>query len=196
MVQLLDIIGATIIGGFVLLMISSSNLNISEYSDELLVSTITQFDVVESIEIIESDLYKIGYGIQGSNIVVADSNQITYYTDLTSHSIPEGNGIKDSIRYYFDKSVPLTTSLNPNDYPLYRIENSLHSMQVGRVSNFTLSYYDSLGSELTYSSLSVESNRNKIRSIDLLITYQAAFEIDSTYKTIVLEKKIRPRNLN
>ena len=74
--QLLDILGATIIGGFIFLMIANSNLSISEFSDELLISTVTVSDAVESLEIIEFDLYKIGYAIDGKKIIVADSNQI------------------------------------------------------------------------------------------------------------------------
>ena len=194
--QLLDILGATIIGGFVLLMIVSSNLDISEYSTELLISTITQSDAVECVNIIEFDLYKIGYGVDGKKIVTADSNQIKYYTDLTSPAFPEGNGTKDSIIYYFDKSAPVTASDNPYDYPLYRTENNTSSIQIGRVSNFSLSYYDSIGSELSYSSLTLEANRNKIRSINMLIVFQAAFALDTNYKAIISEKTIRPRNLD
>ena len=194
--QLLDILGATIIGGFIFLMIANSNLSISEFSDELLISTVTVSDAVESLEIIEFDLYKIGYAIDGKKIIVADSNQIKYYTDITSSSFPEGNGTRDSIRYYFDTSTPLTATDNPYDYSLSRTVNNISSMQIGRVSNFTLSYFDSLGSELSYGSLSLESNRDKIRSINLLVQYQSAFAIDSNYKTIIWEKTIRPRNLH
>jgi hypothetical protein len=195
MTQLLDILGATIIGAFVLVMIANSNLNISQFSDELLVSTVTEYDVLESIEIVDFDLYKIGFGIEGKKIAVADSNQIAYYTDIISSTFPEGNGIKDSIKYYFDESSPLTETDNPDDYSIIRIENN-NSTQFSRASKFVLSYYDSMGSKLSYSSLSSETSRNRIKTINVFIEYQSAFALDSNYKTIIWEKTIRPRNLN
>ena len=195
--QILDILGATVIGGFILLMISSSNIRISDFSDEILLSTVTEMDAVESLEIIDFDIYKIGYGVSNNiKIVHADSNQITFYTDITSPSHPEGDGSLDSVEYYIDMGSPLDLTNNPNDYPLFRIVNNTKKNQVGRVTQFTLSYYDSLGNEMSYASLTSQSERNKIRTLNVFVEYQASIALDSNYKTIVWEKNIRPRNLN
>ena len=103
MTQLLDILGATIIGGFVLFMIARSNLNISEYSDELLVSTITQFDVVESIEIIESDdSYMEGYpdysDESDSKSILNDHRRLLYLNPLMV--------LDENLQYSFDFYTP------------------------------------------------------------------------------------------
>lgn len=196
MTQILDILSATVVGGLIFLMIANSNVRILDFSEEILISTITEFDAVESVEILEFDFYKIGYGITKTNkILVADSNQIKYYTDITSLSIPEGNGVLDSIEYKFDNTSPISSTDNPHDFPLYRTENNISKIQIGRVTSFTLSYYDSLFNEISYSLLQLQSNRNKIRSINMVIEYQAAFTVDTNYKSVVWEKTIRPKNL-
>ena len=194
--QILDILGATVIGGFILLMISNSNIRITTFSDEILLSTVTEMDAVESLEIIDYDLYKIGYGISGNiKITHADSTEIIYYTDIISSSNPEGDGALDSIKYYLDKSNPLSLTDNPNDFPLIRQVNDISKNQIGRVTDFTISYYDSLGNEMNYSILKLQTERNKIRTINVLVEYQASVTLDTNYKTIVWEKNIRPRNL-
>ncbi len=195
--QIIDILGSTLIGGFILLMIANSNIKISKVSDEILLSTVNQYDAVGSLETIDFDFYKIGYGIS-SNIKInkADSNEIVYYTDITSASFPEGDGLLDSIRYYWDTTNPLSSTPNPDDYPLYKIENNSSKLQIGRVTQFYLSYYDSLGNKLDYGSLNLETNRNRIKSINIKVGYESTISIDTSYKKIEWEINIRPKNLN
>ena len=124
MQSLLDIVGATLIGGFILLMVARSNIRVASFSDELLLTTITEFETVESLEVIEFDFYKIGYGAHGQNIAIADSNEILFYTDLISKSLPEGDGNVDSVRYILDINNPMNETKNPDDHPLLRITNN------------------------------------------------------------------------
>ena len=110
MAYLLDILGASVIGGFIFLMIANSNARISNFSDELLISTITHYDAVESTEIIEFDLYKIGYGITGQKIKTY-MNSITINNPFKINEVVE-TAISSLDRYGFSYKTDANCSID------------------------------------------------------------------------------------
>jgi len=72
--KLLDLVGANLIWGFIMLIILGVNTQMNDYSFENLNTSITQMDAVELTKIIEYDFHKAGSLIAGNKVIIADSN--------------------------------------------------------------------------------------------------------------------------
>ena len=153
--RLLDIIGATVLWSFIMLIIIGVNARMNDYSFESLNTTITQMDAVEITRIIEFDFPKAGNLITGDKVMLADSNELKFYFDKNL------DGTTDLLEYSIGNTSGLTDTQNPNDRPLYRKINNRTEV-IGNVTDFKLSYLDSLGQEISYASLATQTNRNKI----------------------------------
>lgn len=151
---LIDIMGATIIGGILLIMIHSLNeraveSNIIYGADKLL-----QLEVVQLADLIEKDFRKIGYCEDPSKIsdstnliISADTSQIKFITDLNR------DGNLDTLEYFVSDTSALSHTKNPRDRILYRKFNDYPNQETLNVSSnithFYLRYYDALNAELT-----------------------------------------------
>jgi hypothetical protein len=151
---LIDIMGATIIGGILLIMINNLNEraignNITYGSDKLL-----QMEVVQLADMIETDFRKIGYcedptKVKDSmNVILsADTSQIKFITDLNR------DGNLDTLEYYVSSTAVLSNTKNPRDRILYRkfsaypYEKSLNISS--NITHFYLRYFDALNFELS-----------------------------------------------
>jgi hypothetical protein len=160
---LLDILGSTVIGGLLLLILLRMNDSAVEnnflYSGE----EIVQQNIVDVVRLIEYDFRKIGYCANyeilpdgAVAIREADSTDITFWTDLPTKEKPYGDEVIDIVRYYLGPTTESTVSStpNPNDRMLYRVVNNEtpKGSNLG-VTNFKLTYYDSDGHILTHSDL-------------------------------------------
>lgn len=188
MTYLLDILGSTVIGAFVILMVINFNVQLTTFSTDMLFSTLTQSDAVVGGQIMEYDLYKIGYRIPAGKIEVADSIQLTYLTDL------QNNGNTDRITYSVGTIEDMTSSSNPVDRPLLRTQNDQTAIKIADISKFKISYFDSSGTELN--SLGNQIERDKIRTIKVDIRFEAPEKMEDYYQGVDWERIIRPKNLN
>jgi len=148
---ILDILGSTLIGGMLLLILFRINDATVEnnymYGGELVV----QQNLVAVVELLEFDFRKIGYCEDWEKlsnpllyIISADSNSIKFRTDLDS------DGIVDSLTYFSGPTSELTSTPNPRDRYLYRVEND--DTPIGTnlgVTQFNMVYYDALGNKLS-----------------------------------------------
>jgi type II secretory pathway component PulJ len=150
----IDIMGATIIGGILLLMVNSLNeravgTNIIFGSDKLL-----QMEVVQLAELIETDFRKIGYCenpaklMDSMNVILnADTSQIKFLTDLNR------DGNLDTLEYYVSSTAVLTNTVNPRDRILYRKHSAFPNEQTldisSNITHFYLRYFDALNIELS-----------------------------------------------
>ena len=148
---LIDILGSTLIGGMLLLILIRLNdagvENTYMYGGELIV----QQNLVDVVSLLEHDFRKIGFcadWVKLKNsldyIVEADSNRIKFLTDI------ESDGIVDSITYYTGPTSELPMTPNPRDKLLYRVENdnAPGGSNLG-ITQFSLEYFDSFGNKLT-----------------------------------------------
>jgi len=188
MSYLLDIVGSFIIAGMVIMMLMAININTTTASSVILFTTIEQRKMTDVSELIEYDFYKIGYRIQDDKISIADSNEIKFYTDI------DNNDLADSIHYFLGDITDLSYTYNPNDKPLYRKRNDSLLTEFP-VVDFQLSYFDSIGNTLAYSSLTNSAGRELIKSIKIEITVESDELYDDKYQTSEWKKKISPKNL-
>lgn len=184
----LDLIGSYIIGGTVILMIVGLNVYISNSAADNLYTNIAQSNITTTNEIIHNDFYKIGYKVPGDKIVIADSNQIKFYSDI------DNNGTIDSIYYYTGEISQLTSTQNPNDKLLYRVFNNSSALSSNAVVDFKLIYFDSTGANISYTSLLNQSGRNNIRNIQVFIRVESPVPVDGVYQAAEWQEKIIARN--
>ena len=189
MAYLLNILGATSIGGVIILMLMQVNLQISSFSTEVNQTMFTQSAAYSSAQILENDFYKIGYRISGDKVKLADSTKIKYYVDLNN------DGAADSIYYYPGTTSELSTSPNPNDKPIYRVENSGSPNIASIATDFKITYYDAMNNQLSYASLTSSTERNKIMNIQIYLKFESDYMVDSVYQGIEWQKTVRPKNL-
>ena len=187
---LLDIVGSFIIAGMVVMILLAVNINNTASSSVILFTTLEQRKVTDVSELIEYDFYKLGYRIPSEKISIADSNEIKFYTDIND------NDLADSIHYYLGETTDLSYTSNPDDKPLHRNRNNQDSLSTEiPVVDFHLSYFDSIGNALNYSSLTNSAGRELIKSIKVKITVESDEMYDDKYRTSEWKKKISPKNL-
>jgi hypothetical protein len=63
------------------------------------------------------------------------------------------------------------------------------------VVNFKLTYYDSLGQEIDYALLSIQSERDKIKTLKIRMKCESSDMIDDHYESVEWEKTIKPKNI-
>lgn len=150
--SLIDILGATVIGGILLMILLRMNDKAVEntylHGAELMV----QENLVAVVELLEHDFRKIGYCKRWNvlpdpshAIIAADSNSIAFLTDLNN------DGNIDTLHYYLGTTSELSNTANPRDRLLYRVENSqpARGSNLG-VTQFRLTYFDALGNQLNF----------------------------------------------
>jgi type II secretory pathway component PulJ len=151
---LIDIMGATIIGGILLIMVNSLNeravgTNITFGNDKLL-----QIELVQLADQIETDFRKIGYCENAAkvadsmNVIInADTSQIKFLTDLNR------DGDLDTLEYYVTSTAVLSNTVNPRDRILYRKHSAFPNEKTLNISSnitqFNLRYFDALNIELS-----------------------------------------------
>src|SRR4030042_1383465 len=140
MAYLLELVGSTIIGGLVILMILQVNSSILDSSTTLSMDKLSQTNLTSLVEEIEYDLRKIGFkATTGAKIITAGTNTISYRCDI------DNNGTIDTVAYLMSDTTALSSTANPRDRLLYRTVNGSPSNLTSNlgVTNFRLWYYTS-----------------------------------------------------
>ncbi len=149
---LIDILGSTLIGGMLLLILfrlhDANTENLMTYGAEL----ITQQNLVATVELLEYDFRKIGYCDDWEQIpdpsraiISADSNSIKYLTDVDS------DGTVDTMHYFLGPASDLAVTDNPRDRMLYRVVNgeTPKGSNLG-ITEFSLKYFNALGDSISF----------------------------------------------
>lgn len=177
---ILDIIGAMVIGGILLLTLFTINDNTVQNYFYYNADFILQRDLVDIILIVEGDLRRIGYCADPDNLIPpnktilhADSNSIAFVTDL------QKAGKLDTIEYRVGTPSDLPGTINPRDIPLYRIinNNSLGKSVTGVVTEFHLVYYDALGDTILFPIVAP----GEIQTMELSIKVENAAAYNQNY---------------
>lgn len=184
---ILDIVGAVVIGGFMLLLLHSlsgrASENASLYSGDL----IAQQNLVSLVELLEHDFSRIGYceNIDSMRspekmIVAADSTSITFWTDLAqSASDFRGDGIPDKLIYELGADIHETP--NPFDKILYRYKDGTtkDASNLG-ITEFNITYYDNMYNELSHP---INTELISHMQIDLKIEDSYGYDTENNDKT-------------
>jgi len=114
----LDLLGASVIGAMVILVM----LNLNIYSSNVKFSSDSELRLQQNAktlaEIVSYDLRKIGFRKSGTAIITAQPKMISFYSDI------DANGVVDIVTYKLSDSLEVLSTTNPKDKILYRIVNN------------------------------------------------------------------------
>lgn len=149
---LIDILGSTIVGGLLFMILLRMNDAAVENSFQNGGELIVQKNLVEVVKLLEHDFRKIGYCSDWSKIpnptsaiISADSNSISFITDVDS------DGYIDTMYYSLGPVSELLETPNPKDRFLYRSVNG--ETPVGAnlgITEFELSFFNSFGDKINF----------------------------------------------
>lgn len=179
---LLDIFGSTIIGGLIVLMLMNFNIfqsNTRFASDSELQ---LQQNAKTLAEIINYDLRKIGYDYSNTAFVEADSERISFYSDI------DRNGSIDIVSYFLGDTSEVTGTTNPKDRILYRVVNSdtIKGPSLG-LTKAKFSYLDEVYSET--------ATLTDIKYVKAELWVESIEPVGEEYLFTYWEMTINPRNL-
>lgn len=179
---LLDIIGSSFIAGVIWLMLF--NINIFQTNTRFASDSELQMqqNAKTLAEILNHDLRKIGYECDSTAFVHADSEKVSFYSDI------DRNGSIDLVTYIVSDTTEAAATPNPRDRVLKRVVNSdtLSGPSLGMVKA-KFSYYDQSKSPTTTFSL--------IRYVKAELWVESIQPIDGEYLFTYWEMTINPRNL-
>lgn len=191
---LIDILGSTLIGGMLLLILLRINdaavENTYVYGGELIV----QQNLVEVVSLLEYDFRKIGFCADWQKIpdpsqaiLAADSNDITFLTDLDS------DGFVDTLRYFTGNTSALTGTANPRDMMLYRVENNEQPKGANLgVTQFNMLFFDAIGNVIPFPII----HPSEIYTMQINITIENTDAYDENYSSAFWRQiRLAARNL-
>ena len=182
---LLDTIGSSIVGASIMLLVFALILQMNTISGQIESNNLIQSHYTATMEVLNYDLHKIGYQADGEKILFADAESIKYCTDLGN------DGSVDTVSY----SVATTSDSTGNTIYLYRQVNDEIKKNIGVLSDFSISYFDSIGNTINYSDLGAASFRYKIRSIEIKLEMTVDEGDDTGFKDLNWRVRIKPKNL-
>jgi len=195
---LLDILGSTIIGGLLLMILLRMNDTAVQNNYDFNGEKIVQQNLVELVKLLEYDFRKIGYCADyekipdpAKAIIQANDTSITFLTDIVTSVGTYGDGVVDTLRYFTSSTAQLSSTPNPNDRILYRKVNNepLKGSNMG-VTQFKLTYFDALGNTIPDDTLAGRKAVNLplgIVSMQIDITLENPYAYGNDY---AVDKKV------
>jgi len=188
----MDLITAAVIFGVLALTVArvQSNINVSAYQNQY--NVVVQTNAVELARQIEWDFTKIGHRALGQKILVANSTQIQFVSNL------DNTTVTNTVRYYVADVSQCPTTSNAKDFPLFRVQDGITAKQNWGLTSFKISYFDASDVKIPTPITSV-SDLNRIHSINVAFQLESPEPVvslyDTTWAAASWEKTIIPRNL-
>ena len=191
---ILDLLGSAIVGSILMLTLFRVNGSAIENTYVGNGQLTAQENTTTIVQILESDLRKIGYcadwekiPIPSSAILFADSSSIKYLTDV------DNDGNVDSVFYYLGPTSELLSTPNPRDRLLYRIVNdeTPNEANLG-VTTFRIHYFDDSGNELSFPI----ANTGEIYTMRIDLCVEDVSAYDQKYSSVFWRQiKLAAKNL-
>lgn len=147
---IIDILGAAIIGGLLILNLLKLNENVYQVDNATGHDVNLQVEVVNIANIVDGDFNKIGYCSDPANmnddpkVTFADTSAIKIVYDV------DKNGFYDTIYYFISDLNHLSNTPNPRDRMLYRqVNNDVPFIVSNNITEFKFQYLDALNDTLS-----------------------------------------------
>ncbi len=179
---ILDILGASLIGGIVLLVV----LNLNVYSSETKFKSDSGLRLQQNAktiaDILNYDIRKVGFNYHGMPIKTATQNKFTFYSDIYR------TGAIDTVTLTTSDSTIVTSTPNPHDKILYMIINGDTSKgpSLG-LTSLKFYYLNSIEKPTTI--------LDSVKFIKATIWVESPNKVDTSYAKTYWEVTINPRNI-
>lgn len=175
---LIDIVGSSVIGGFLLLMVLNLNGTVEKTvfttGNELTV----QENLVNLVTMIEHDFRLLGWCADQAKIadptkaiLSATPHSIKFVTDVNS------DGSLDTLTWTYDTAATVQVTANPRDRMLYRIVNGISQPLYIGMTQFDFKFLDALSDSIPFPI----ANPKGIYEMQLSITLESPAAYDSAY---------------
>ncbi len=179
---ILDLLGASLIGGIVMLLV----VNLNAYSQETKFASDADLRLQQNAktlaEIINDDLRKIGYKYSGTAITEAAQQRISFKGDINN------DGSMDQVTYFLGSKTDAAATPNPDDRILFRVVNN------DTIGGPTLGLTD-----LRFSYLNINendtANPDSICYVKAEIWVETMLSVGGEYPFTYWELTINPRNI-
>ena len=191
---MLDYIASVMIFGVLVLTVGRIQTNINTTMYQNTFSVTVQGNAVQLARQIEYDFLKMGYHVKGQRIFAASNRSLLWRAARSA-------GAWDTVRFGYSagpvSQAPQT--YNPRDFPLFRYEDGGTIRQDWGLTDFQITYYDSVDVLLSSPRFSQDST-DRIKAIDVRFTIESAEPVigpygDTTYNSVTWQKRMYPRNL-
>lgn len=180
MATIVDIVGAMIIRGAIVLAMLNINLSLHNALYSKTAQSVVAQNLLVVSDIVRSDLRLAAFNVAGSVFTQADTSQVIFKGDI------DNSGTAETINFYLGGS---TTVNGKTHWKLYRVVDSGTPLVVGTdIITFKLTYYDAAGN--------VTAVLNNIRSIKVSIAIESNVSFQGWYPMSSWERQIFPVNLN
>ena len=183
MAAIIEIFGATIIAGIMILSVINQSGTLNRATAEQTLSVNLEKNEVTLARILESDFMKIGYRVPPPAILAADSTSITFLSDYSN------TGTTKTVKFYLGNvlDAPAAISSNPRDKLIYReVTGSPVWSDNAGLTRLNLTYFDSTGSQT--------ADVNLIRSIKIKFTLESPQAYDAKYLSASWQKTVYLKN--
>lgn len=176
----IGIVGSFVTAGILLVSLLSLRLSLFRNATQSTLSLMSMHNVEAVAEIVEHDFTKIGYGAGADVITTADSNQVTFLSDIND------DGTVNTVTWRFNQDVPIPATPNPDDYQLQRIvDGNVNDIQL-TVTSFSLNFQTERGTATT--------NVDSIRQFHVTVTCQTPETYKGRYAQSSWERTYIPIN--
>lgn len=192
MSSFIDLITSVVVFGILAVTVAriQSNINVTMYQNQF--NVVVQTNAVELARQVEWDFAKIGHHVTGQKILYAGASEIRYYADI------DNDNTIHAIRYFTGDTSQCRSTLNANDFPLFRIQDGKSVQQNWGLTAMKFSYYDDANAEMP-TPVTAVSDLARIHSITVSFRLQSSEPVvslqDTSWAEVTWEKTIVPRNL-
>jgi len=179
---MLDIMGSVILAGLMVIMLMKFNIHQSTTKFASDSELQMQQNAKTLAEIMNHDLRKIGYDYDSTAFVQADSEKVSFFSDI------DRNGSIDFVSHFLGDTSEVTGTTNPNDRILYRVVNAdtIKGPSLG-LTKAKFSYLDEVYSETT--------TLADIKYVKAELWVESIEPVGEEYIFTYWEMTINPRNL-
>jgi hypothetical protein len=193
-ITLLDMLGAALIAGFLLMIVSHSNGRMNETLFTTGNDLVVQEQLVSLVQTVEKDFRRIGYCRDqvklpdpSKAIIAAGPSSLSFQTDV------DNDGIVDTLSYYLGTVDDLSVTPNPRDRMLYRKLNGYGAlpMNIG-LTCFTIHYYDVNNDSIA----APVADPSTIHQVEIDVRLESTVPYDKAYSYVAWRQlRLRSRNI-
>ena len=174
--------GSTVIGALIVSML----INFNMFQSNSIISSDSELHLQQNAktlaEILNNDLRKIGYRYDNTAFVEADSERISFYSDI------DRDGNIELVTYALGDTTEVSGTVNPRDRILRRIvdKDTISGSSLG-LTKSKFSYFNGSGAATT--------TLSEIQYVKAELWIESVEPVDGKYPFTYWEITINPRNL-